>query len=147
MLLYQSTIINVTHAHDMNLSKNVNKNPIYQFWVICDLMVNYMEIQDFVTLPYNALLRYTWNDTESVLENCENFLEKVFVKSSIFFLETCTNNQKRYWPGTNVITCGVVISPSLQCHHSHYVPFPLYSPSGRHENTGCHQIRLFGVNL
>ena len=63
----------------MNLCKKCQqKYPIYQFWAICDLMVNYMEIQDFVTLPYNSLLRYTWNDTE-------NFLEKVFVKSLNFF--------------------------------------------------------------
>ena len=63
----------------MNLCKKCQqKNPIYQFWVICDLMVNHMEIQDFVTLSYNSLLRYTWNDTE-------NFLEKVFVKSLNFF--------------------------------------------------------------
>ena len=35
---------------------------IYPFWLICDLMVNYMEIQDFVELPCISLLRYTWND-------------------------------------------------------------------------------------
>ena len=29
---------------------------IYPFWVICDLMVNYMEIQDFVELPCISLL-------------------------------------------------------------------------------------------
>ena len=29
---------------------------IYPFWVMCDLMVNYMEIQDFVELPCISLL-------------------------------------------------------------------------------------------
>ena len=36
-----------------------------------------MEIQDFVELLSISLLRYTWNDTESVLENCETILQKV----------------------------------------------------------------------
>ena len=54
-----------------------NRIFIYPFWIICDLMVNYMEIQDFVELLSISLLRYTWNDTESVLENCETILQKV----------------------------------------------------------------------
>ena len=60
---------------------------IYLFWMICDLMVNYMEIQDFVELPCISLLRYTWNDTENVLENCETILEKVLEKCLNFFSE------------------------------------------------------------
>ena len=55
-------------------------------------MVNYMEIQDFVELPCISLLWYTWNDTENVLENCENVLEKVLEKYLNFFLETCTHH-------------------------------------------------------
>ena len=58
---------------------------IYPFWVICDLMVNYIEIQDFAELPCISLLRYTWNDTENALENWENVLEKVLEKCLIFF--------------------------------------------------------------
>ena len=48
-------------------------------------MVNYMEIQDFVELPCISLLRYTWNDTENVLENYETMFEKVFEKCFNFF--------------------------------------------------------------
>ena len=48
-------------------------------------MVNYMEIQDFVELPCISLLRYTWNDTENVLENYETMFEKVFEKCLNFF--------------------------------------------------------------
>ena len=55
--------------------------------MICDLMVNYMEIQDFVELSCISLLRYTWNDTENVLENCETILEKVLEKCLNFFSE------------------------------------------------------------
>ena len=58
---------------------------IYPFCVICDLMVKYIEIQDFVELPCISLLRYTWNDAENVLENCENVLEKVLEKCLNFF--------------------------------------------------------------
>ena len=65
---------------------------IYPFWVICDLMVNYMEIQDFVELPCISLLRYAWNDIENVIENCENVLEKVLEKCLNFFLKTCTHH-------------------------------------------------------
>ena len=57
---------------------------MYPFWLICDLTVNYMEIQDFVELPC-ILLWYTWNDSENVLENCENVLEKVLQKCLNFF--------------------------------------------------------------
>ena len=57
------------------------------FWMIYDLMVNYMEIQDFVELPCISLFRYTWNDTENVLENCETILEKVLEKCLNFFSE------------------------------------------------------------
>ena len=53
----------------------------------CDLMVNYMEIQDFVKLPYISLLWYTWNDMENVLENCETILEKVLENCLNFFSE------------------------------------------------------------
>ena len=49
---------------------------IYLFWMICELVVNYMEIQDFVELPCISLPWYTWNDAENVLENCEIVLEK-----------------------------------------------------------------------
>ena len=65
---------------------------MYQFWVIGDLMVNYMEIQDFVGLSCISLLRYTCNEPENVLENCENVLEKVLEKCLNFFLETCTHH-------------------------------------------------------
>ena len=61
--------------------------PSTPFWLIYDLMVNYMEIQDFVELPCISLLRYTWNDTENVLENCETILEKVLEKCLNFFSE------------------------------------------------------------
>ena len=61
--------------------------PSTPFWMIYDLMVNYMEIQDFVELPCISLLRYTWNDTGNVLENCETILEKVLEKCLNFFLE------------------------------------------------------------
>ena len=70
---------------------------IFLFWLICDLMVNHMEIQDFVELPCISSLWYTWNDTENVLENCENVLEKVLEKCLIFFLETCTQNWVSCW--------------------------------------------------
>ena len=63
------------------------KISIYLFWMNCDLMVNYMEIQDFVELPCISLLPYTWNDTENVLENCETILEKVLEKCLNFFSE------------------------------------------------------------
>ena len=56
-------------------------------------VVNYMEIQDFVELPCISLLRYTWNDTENVLENCETILEKVLEKCLNFFLKTCTHHE------------------------------------------------------
>ena len=55
-------------------------------------VVYYMEIQDFVELPCISLLRYTWNDMENVLENCETILEKVLEKWLIFFLKTCTHH-------------------------------------------------------
>ena len=55
-------------------------------------MANYMEIQDFVELPYTCLLRFTWNDTENVLENGKNILEKVLEKCLNIFLETCTHH-------------------------------------------------------
>ena len=58
---------------------------IYPFWVICDLMVNYIQIQDFVELPCISLLWHAWNDTENVLENCVNILEKVLEKCLNFF--------------------------------------------------------------
>ena len=58
---------------------------MYQFWVTGDLMVNYMEMQDFVELPCITSLRYTWNDTDNVLENCENVLEKSLKSAWIFF--------------------------------------------------------------
>ena len=61
--------------------------PSTPFWLIYDLMVNYMEIQDFVELPCISLLRYTWNDTENVLENCETILKKVLEKCLNFFSE------------------------------------------------------------
>ena len=67
---------------------------IYPFWLICDLTVNCMEIQDFVQLPCISLLWYTWNDNENVLEKCENVLEKVLEKCLNFFLETCTRHGK-----------------------------------------------------
>ena len=67
--------------------KNMLKISIYLFWMNCDLMVNYMEIQDFVELPCISLLPYTWNDTENVLENCETILEKVLEKCLNFFSE------------------------------------------------------------
>ena len=54
-------------------------------WFVTCRMVNYMEIQDFVELPCISLLRYTWNDTENVLENCETIFEKVFEKCLTFF--------------------------------------------------------------
>ena len=56
-------------------------------WFVTCRMVNYMEIQDFVELPCISLLRYTWNDTENVLENCETIFEKVFEKCLTFFSE------------------------------------------------------------
>ena len=61
---------------------------IYLSWVICNVMVNYLEIQDFVELSFISLLRYTWDDIENVLENCENVLENCLN----FFLETCTHH-------------------------------------------------------
>ena len=51
------------------------------------LMVNYMEIQDFVELPCISLLPYTWNHTEHVIENYETILEKVLEKCLNFFSE------------------------------------------------------------
>ena len=51
----------------------------------CDLMVNNMEIQDFVELPCISLLRYTWNDMENVLESCETVLEKSWKVLEFFF--------------------------------------------------------------
>ena len=67
-----------------NIQRNIKRAiSIYPFWVIGDLMVNYMEIQDFVELSCISLLRYTGNDTGNVLESWENVLEK--------FLENCLN--------------------------------------------------------
>ena len=60
-------------------------------------VVYYMEIQDFVELPCISLLRYTWNDTENVLENCETILEKVLEKWLIFF----SQNLYSPWRGFN----------------------------------------------
>ena len=67
--------------------------------MISDLMVNYMEIQDFVELPCISLLRYTWNDTENVLENCVTILEKVLEKCLNFFSENLYSpcNNKNEW--------------------------------------------------
>ena len=62
---------------------------IYPFWVICDLMVNYIQIQDFVELPCISLLWHTWNNTENILENYEIILEKVLEKCLNFFLDIC----------------------------------------------------------
>ena len=63
---------------------------IHSFWLIFDLMVNYLEIKDFVKeikdfveLSCISSLWYTWKDVENVLENCKNVLEKV--------LENCLN--------------------------------------------------------
>ena len=74
---------------------------IYPFRMICDLMVNYMEIQDFVKLPCISLLRYTWNDMENVLENCETILEKVLEKCLNLFCENlyspCKGLFNKYW--------------------------------------------------
>ena len=53
--------------------------------MICDLTVNYMEIQDFVNLPGISLMRLTWNDSENDLENCENILENILEKCLNFF--------------------------------------------------------------
>ena len=55
----------------------------------CDLMVNYMENQDFDRVTLYFLIGYTWKDTENILENCKNVLENVHEKCLIFFLETC----------------------------------------------------------
>ena len=64
--------------------------------MICEFIVNYMEIQDLVELSCISLLWYTWNDTENVLENCEIVLEKVLEKWLIFFLETYAPHGNAY---------------------------------------------------
>ena len=76
--------------------------------MICDLMVNYMEIQDFVELPCISLLRYTWNDTENVLENCVTILEKVLEKCLNFFSENlyspCSFTINLHWVFLTLVT-------------------------------------------
>ena len=71
-------IINYSYFNEKKKTQKMSKKAIfiYPFWLICDLTVNCMEIQDFVQLPCISLLWYTWNDHENVLENCENVLEK-----------------------------------------------------------------------
>ena len=81
LCFFTSIVINWSHFNEKN-KEMLKKKAIsmYQFCVIGDLMVNYMEIQKFVGLScisWFSLLRYTWNDHENVCENCENVLEKV----------------------------------------------------------------------
>ena len=101
-------IINESHLHVKKKSKKGNFHLPFlsDLW----LMVNYMEIQDFVELPCNFFtaihLVYT-PDSENVLENCENVLEKVLEKCLNFFsvnlYSPCYLNQ--CWPDSLMHIC------------------------------------------
>ena len=82
-------------------SKKQKNKPIfiYPFWMICDLMVNYVEIQGFVKLPCFCFLQYIWNNTENVPENCKNVLEKNPWKVLVFFF---SGNLYLPWLGQSV---------------------------------------------
>ena len=46
---------------------------IYSFWVICDLMVNYMEIQDFVTLDFFTVIHL---DSVKIIDTLHTILSR-----------------------------------------------------------------------
>ena len=83
-------IINESHLNVKQKQKKSQKAiSICPFWVICDLWWITWKFKILSSYPVISLLKvlqYAWNDSENVLENCENVFEKVLEKCLNFFL-------------------------------------------------------------